>query len=250
MAREGFVDLHNHILPGIDDGPQDWEESIRMAKVAQEEGIIAVAATPHNIGFGREVNQNLVLYLVEELRARLRREGIELEVFPGIEVMVMPEVFLFLEEGKAFTLNGSKYILVELPYTFYPVYSEYVLFKLMERGYRPILAHPERYVYFQNRPELLKPLVESGLLLQVTSGSITGELGGKAREFSRHLLQEGLVHIIATDAHSAKWRKPAMREAVEEAAQIVGWEKALAMASHNPKAILEGKEVREVWGPS
>jgi len=240
---EGFVDLHIHLLPGVDDGPGSWEEAIQMAKLAWDEGIIAVVTTPHNIGFGRELNREMVLSLVEELRGKLLQEGITLQVFPGIEVLLMPEIFRFLEEGKAFTINGSRYILVELPYAFYPVYSEYLLFKLMEQGYRPILAHPERYHYFQSRPELLKPLVKGGVLVQLTSASITGELGGRARETSLFFLKEGMSHIIATDAHSAKWRKPAMREAFEEASRIVGREKALAMAFYNPKAILEDGEI-------
>ncbi len=240
---KGFVDLHIHILPGVDDGAEDWEDAIQMARLAREEGITTVVATPHNSGFGQDLNRNLVLSLVEELKEKLAEEGVELQVFPGIEVMLIPEVFRLLEEGKAFTINGSRYILVELPYTVYPVYSEYVLFKLMERGYRPILAHPERYAYFQSRPELLKPLVKRGVLLQLTSASITGELGGRARETSIFLLREGMAHIVATDAHSSRWRKPSMREAFEELSRIVGREKAEEMTLHAPEAILEDKEV-------
>ncbi len=245
MACEGkgFVDLHIHLLPGVDDGPEDWEEAIRMARIAREEGIATVVATPHDSGFGRSLNRSLVLSLVEELKAKLAQEGIELQVLPGIEVLLVPEIFRFLEEGQAFTLNGSRYILVELPYTVYPVYSEYVLFKLMERGYRPILAHPERYIYFQSRPELLKPLVRKGVLVQLTSGSVTGELGGRARETSLLFLREGMAHILATDAHSSGWRRPAMREAFEEISRLVGREKAEEMAIHVPEAILEDREV-------
>ncbi|MCS7285773.1 MAG: CpsB/CapC family capsule biosynthesis tyrosine phosphatase [Anaerolineae bacterium] len=246
MAHEvkGFVDIHIHILPGIDDGPEDWEEAIQMAKAAQEDGIAAVVATPHNIGFGQELNRNQILLLVEELKGKLLKEGVALQIFPGIEVLLVPEVLLLLEEGKAFTLNGSRYILVELPYAFYPVYSEYALFKLLERGYRPILAHPERYAYFQSRPELLKPLVKMGVLVQLTSSSITGELGGRAKETSRFFLQEGMAHIIATDAHSPRWRKPTMREAFEEVSCVLGQEKAMEMFFFNPKAILEDEEIK------
>ncbi len=245
MVHEGreFVDLHVHILPGVDDGPEDWDDAIQMARLAQEEGITAVVATPHNVGFGQVLNRNLVFSLVEELKGRLAQENVGLRVFPGIEVLLMPEVFRLLEEGKVFTINGSRYILVELPYAFYPVYSEYVLFKLLEQGYKPILAHPERYAYFQARPELLRPIVKMGVLLQLTSGSITGELGSRARETARFFLQEGMAHIIASDAHSARWRKPTMREAFEEASRIVGQSKAEEMVFHTPKAILEDKEI-------
>ncbi|HDN79824.1 MAG: phosphotransferase [Chloroflexi bacterium] len=243
LGQEGFVDIHVHILPGLDDGAASWNEAIQMARQAWREGIRKLVATPHNYGFRAKLTKELVLSLVEELRKRLEEEGLQIELYPGVEVMLMPDIFHFLEAGTAFTLNSSRYILVELPLFSYPVYTEEVLFRLQVKGYKPILAHPERNTVFQERPELLYSLVKRGILVQLTSGSITGELGGIPYHVSHLFLRHRWAHIIASDAHSPMWRPPFIKDAVEEAAKIVGEEKAKAMVTSVPEAILNDEEI-------
>lgn len=238
-----YVDLHVHILPGVDDGVASWGEAIQMAHQLWAQGVRKLAVTPHNIGFQVRLTKEKVLSLMGKLEERLQQENIPLELYPGIEVMLEPDLLHRLEEGTAFTLNSSRYILVELPLFSYPIYAEELLFKLQVRGYKPILAHPERNIVFQERPELLYPLVKRKILVQLTSGSITGEMGGRARYVSRVFLQHRWAHIIASDAHSPLWRPPSIPQAVKEASKIVGEEEARAMASSIPEAILDDQDL-------
>ena len=239
-----YTDLHVHILPGLDDGPADWEESILLARRLWEEDIRTVAATPHDTGLRGRDSRAQVESLLEELRSKLVGEGLALEIVPGVEIMLEPDIIRRLETGAVFPLNSSRYVLVELPFYSYPVYVESVLFKLRVKGYRPILAHPERNSFLQERPELLYPLVKSGVLVQVTAGSITGEMGRMARWAARLFLRQRWVHVIASDAHSATWRPPSLNAAVKEASAIVGQDIALAMVTTVPQAILNDEDIQ------
>jgi len=245
----GYIDIHIHILPGLDDGAANWDEALQMAHQLWAQGVRKVVVTPHDSGFQVDLTREKVLSLMQELEDKLRHEGLSLELYPGIEVMLDPDIFRRLQEERAFTLNSSRYILVELPLFNYPIYTEEVLFKLQVQGYKPILAHPERNAVFQERPELLYPLVERGILVQLTSGSVIGEMGGRVQHVSKLFLRHRWAHIIASDAHSPSWRPPSIPRAVEEAAKIIGKEKALAMVTSIPEAILNDQDI-ELEEPS
>ena len=196
-----MFDLHSHILPGVDDGATSLDVSIAMAKVAAEQGTKVILATPHrkDVTDGSSVQD--IAQLVEDINGELSSQGIGLSVLLGMENHLDLELPDEFASGRALPMNGTRYILVELPFFGRPNYAEDVLFRLQLQGLTPVLAHPERIEAFQRDPDLLVSFVEKGMLSQVTAGSLVGYFGKEVRRFSNVLLGHGLVHLIASDAH-------------------------------------------------
>ncbi|MGI6227395.1 MAG: tyrosine-protein phosphatase [Peptococcales bacterium] len=211
-----MLDIHCHILPGIDDGPATWEQSLEMAYLASEDGIRKIVATPHFIKGSYEPPVQEVLYLTEELNKRIKKENLDLEILPGMEVYLesdLPEMF---RKGEILTLNNAKkYLLVEFPSDSIPSHSERVLYELRLQGIMPILAHADRNQVILQDPQKLFPLVESGLLTQVTTSSLEGHFGSKCQEIANLLLKHKLAHFIATDAHYNPHRMPRMKDVIQ-----------------------------------
>lgn len=237
-----MIDIHSHILPGLDDGAQDLSESIAMARMAQADGVKEIIATPHNASWTR-TRQEEVFSLVKILQAELEAQGIEVRLVPGVEAYLVPNLARELSTGQAFTLDETRYLLVELPLSAYPVYTEQVIFELQVRGIVPILAHPERNVAFQEDVNLLFPLVERGVLTQLTAASLEGVFGPLAQETARIMLEHNLAHFIASDAHGLTNRTPVLSRGVEEAAKVIGLERARTMVEMKPAALLRDEEI-------
>lgn len=234
-----MIEIHSHIIPALDDGPADMEASVAMGRIAASEGTTTFIATSHNaeasaVGFGG-------------MQARLAHvqaawdeagHGIRLEL--GVEILLDYDTLDALKSGRLWTLAGSRYVLVELPYSPWPSYAERALFDLQLAGYTPILAHPERYSAIQNDPNLLFHLAERGTLAQVTAAALLGEQGSNLRKTADTLVRHRLVQFISSDSHSAtsKRRMPLLRDAVAAAALLIGEEAATAMVTANPAAIL------------
>lgn len=240
----GYYDLHAHILPGVDDGPEDMADSVEMARMAAANGTDVLVATPHK----KDVNENhsvdYVRSLVQEFARQLKSNNIPLQLLLGMENHLDPDLPKDTKEGKALSINGSRYILVELPFTSYPHYAQETLFQLQLQGLTPVIVHPERNSEIQKRPSLLQALVEKGALSQVTAGSLLGLFGAEARRSSEMLLRRNLVHIIASDTHHHKGtRNPGLAQGVEAAARIVGSEKARAMVEDTPRAVVNNQPV-------
>jgi protein-tyrosine phosphatase len=209
-----MLDIHCHILPGIDDGPATWDQSLEMAYTASKDGIRKIIATPHFIKGGYEPSVKDVLTLTEELNNRLKKEGLDLEILPGMEVYLELDLPQLLKADEVLTLNNAKkYLLVELPPDNLPHHSERVFFELRLLGIMPILAHAERNQVIAENPHKLFPLVEKGLLTQVTAASLMGYFGSKCRETALLLLRHKLAHFIASDAHYMPGRMPRLKEA-------------------------------------
>lgn len=239
-----MIDIHTHILPGLDDGAQAMDEAIQMARVALGDGINTVVSTPHGLELGKRYPRSDLVSRVEDLSAELARQGVELEVKPGIENYIAPDLVNQLREGWAFTLDGSRYLLVEFPMQHFPPYSEQVLFELQVEGVTTIIAHPERNEPMQRDHTLLRRLVERGMLAQVTAASLLGDFGNRVKRTAETFLRRNLVHIIASDAHAAHGhRAPVLSAAVAVAARLVGEEQALAMVTVRPQAILFGQQL-------
>lgn len=238
-----MIDIHSHILPAFDDGAQTLEDAIAMAQMAHRDGVRCIVATPHNLNWPPDYRKEQVEEGVARLGAELKAKDIPVEILPGVEVYMVPDIFQQMERGRAFTLNGSQYMLVELPLLFYPHYTEEIFFQLQIKGIEPILAHPERNAAIQNDPTILHGLVTRGILGQVTAASLIGVFGSKVRELARNFLEHNLVHIIASDAHTTHHRSPVLSGGVEEAAEIVGHERATAMVTTVPERILSGEQV-------
>jgi protein-tyrosine phosphatase len=246
-----MIDLHCHILPGIDDGARSLEESLSMARTAVKDGLHTIVATPHTLN-GIYLNPaKRVTSLVAALQKILTENHIELRLFAGSEVHLCPQMVKRIKSGEAATINnGRKYILLELPVQTIPKGLKNEIFSLKLSGITPIIAHPERNTIIQHDPDILYELVSMGALSQVTAMSVTGGFGELARQSAEALLSHRLAHIIASDAHSADGRPPVLSYAVEDATEILGsHEEAERMVTEAPAAILSGNAL-EICEPS
>lgn len=197
-----MIDLHSHILPGVDDGPATLAESLDIARAAVEDGIEAVAATPH-VRDDYPTSPEAMEQGVAELREALAAEGIPLSLHTGGEIALDRVERTELER---FALGGGQYVLLEFPYYGWPLGLHDAVFRLGVSGLRAVLAHPERNAEVQAAPERLEPVVASGALVQVTAASLDGRLGGSSQRCALDLIARGLAHLIASDAHA-----PALR---------------------------------------
>lgn len=235
----GAIDVHSHLLPGIDDGAPDWETSLAMARVAVADGIGTVVATPHwpldqNTTAGPRVRE-----LVAEAQERLAAAAIPLRVLPGHELAISWEMDAALAAGEALPLADSHFLLMETPYFGMPPYLRDLLFRLQSRGYRPILAHPERNPEVQQDPKILEELVDAGCLLQVNAGSVLGQFGGRTRRAAMKLLSLGWVQLLASDSHNPAGRPPRLDEAAQVAARTIGSEAAQSLIGAGPFAVVQ-----------
>ncbi len=228
-----MIDLHNHILPGIDDGAADMDEAIAMAQIAVEDGIRTIVATSHVRG-DQAVSPAEIRKHVACFNDELRKRKVALRVLAGAEVYYEMPLDVFAAHG----LAGTCSVLLEFPHSRLPGTAESVVTALRHRGLLPIIAHPERNGTIIERPEMLLPLLQPGVLAQITAASLTGEMGNDVQRCAVHLLRMGAVHLIASDAHSATRRPPRMGDGVKVAARIVGRSKAQDMVQATPQRVL------------
>jgi len=199
------IDLHTHILPGIDDGARDLDDSLAIARDCVADGVTAVAATPH-VRDDYPTTAATIAAATDELRRALAEAGIRLDVHAGGEIAHTRLHRLEPGELQRLALAGGRYLLVEFPYYGWPQRLAEQLEPLRELGLRAILAHPERNADVAAAPELLRPFVEAGVLVQVTASSVTGALGRSSRRAAHSLIRRELAHLIASDAHSPNLR--------------------------------------------
>ena len=244
-----MYDLHSHILPGVDDGARSMDETVAMARVAADNGTLQMLVTPHGVDIDENWSIAHVRKLLSDVTEELRDQGVDLTLLLGMENHLVPGLPQWATEGRALPINGTKYMLVEMPFTHRPTYLEQALFQLQLQGLTPVLAHPERIQTIQESPELLAEFVGRGMLSQVTAGSVVGHFGDDVRRFTEDLLRRGLVHVLASDTHFADGpRSPVLQPGMEAAAEIVGEERARQMVVDTPRAILDGSPV-EVRSP-
>lgn len=241
-----MVDIHAHILPGLDDGAEDMNSALEMAALAVESGVEIIAATPHSAAFGRQKNHwgPELVRAVKEFRAALKKENIPLQVCRGMEIFGSPEVADLLAEGKLIGLNGSRYVLVEFAFTDYAVEATEVLEEIVAIGRRPVVAHPERYLYVQEDPTLLNLWVEMGCLLQVNKGSLLGRHGRQEELLALELVERGFAFAVASDAHSPVMRTPWMSEAARLLSEEFSPEISEWLLRTNPLKLLKNEEIR------
>jgi protein-tyrosine phosphatase len=238
-----FVDIHCHILPGLDDGARDWDESLAMAQLAAEDGTSTIIATPHQLGGYGRTQRDAIRLRVGELKQRLADAGVPLLVLPGADVRVEDQLVEQLLSGNVLTLGDfGRHVLLELPHELY-LPLEPVVERLARHGIVAILSHPERNAGILRRPDVLDPLVDAGCLLQITAGSLCGSFGEPCRRLAESLIASGLAHFVATDGHGAKARRPLMRRAYERVIELVGVEMAATLCCHNPALVAAGQPV-------
>jgi len=217
-----MIDIHCHILPNVDDGPADLGESLRMAKIATNNGILGIIATPHH-GNGRYANDpDRIIREVSAFNEKLRRHDIPLTVYPGQEFYLHDWFEQDLAGGNLLPLAGTKYVLVEWPSHSIPDAMNTFMERLRDKGLRPIIAHPERYASIMRHPNLLGEWIEKGALVQITSHSLLGFFGKKVRNTAIRLCERGWVHFIASDAHHSLRRSFFLKESYHVLSGVIG----------------------------
>jgi protein-tyrosine phosphatase len=234
-----MIDLHCHMLPAIDDGAGDLQVALEMARIAVADGIRVTACTPHIYPGLYENSGPGIRAAVAQLGEALRAAGIELDLVVGADVHLCPSLVDDLRSGHAPTLNGSRYFLFEPPHHVAPPRLENAVFGALSAGYVPVVTHPERLSWIESHYALFEQMVRQGAWMQVTAGSLTGRFGRRPRYWAERMLDEGLVHLLATDSHGATKRPPLLAEARDAAASRVGEAEALRLVEGRPRAILD-----------
>lgn len=236
------IDLHCHLLPGIDDGPGTMDESVAMARAFVAAGTERVAVTPHVSWDHPHVTADAIAAGVEALRGALDDAGVPLDVVPGAEIALSRAGDLDAEALRSLALGDGPWLLVEPPFSPSLAGIEAVIDALLLGGHRLLLAHPERSPSLAKDPERLRPYVDAGMLCQVTAGSLTGEFGRTVQRAARQMVDHGLAHVLASDAHDALRRPPGMAEA---AAALGDPELAAWLTTRVPAAIVAGAPIPE-----
>ena len=246
VQRETFVDIHCHLVPGIDDGAKSWHESLAMARMAVADGIETIVVTPHQLGSYAHNSGEMIRHRTAELQRELDAHHIPLRVLPGADVRIDDGMINGLKNGDVVTLGDhGRHVLLELPHEMYfPL--EPVLDDLAQAGMVGILSHPERNQGLLKQPSLVITLVDYGCLMQVTAGSLTGTFGPNSQNMAEWMLNEGVVHFLSTDAHGPRSRRPLLGRAYQHAAELAGEETAIDLCCRNPAAIAAGGEVEAV----
>lgn len=240
-----MIDIHCHILPGLDDGAQDLEEAVGMARIAHNDGIEKIVATPHLFrdNFTPE-NLSVIREKKEELSRVLKDKGIPVDICTGAEVHISHNLIEEIREHREhLTLNGSSYMFVEFPSDHVFSGVKDLFFELMTMGISPVIAHPERNRIFMQSPALLYDLIEMGGLAQANSGSFFGHYGGRVEAAAFRFLELNLVHFIGSDGHNTRSKGPRLSKAAERAAEVIGEKNARALVLENPKAVLEDNDL-------
>lgn len=244
-----MIDIHCHILPALDDGPETIEEALKMARVAVNDGIRTIVATPHaqsqtrssQCG-GHKTSPGQILNEVERFNRTLREERISLTVLPGSDVPLDCNILDDIKNHKVMTVNNNPgYIMLELPSFGVPRNLPDLIWELKLSGITPIFSHPERNEAIQENIDMLYDFIMQGALSQITAMSLTGEFGKRPQKCAVSLLKRNLAHIIATDAHSVRRRPAILSRALEAAGKIVGISHALEMVTGIPDKIIKGE---------
>lgn len=236
-----FTDIHSHILNGVDDGSESFQITKDMIRIAMEDGIDTMFATPHFIAGVSLHKPALREKAFRFLRDYIEENKLPIRLLPGNEIYLDEQSVNMLKKGQCLPLGSSRYVLLEFSLSDVPINLESILENIQQNGYRPILAHPERCGEFMADPARIEGLLRQGCLIQVNTGSVTGFYGSTVQKASRRLFGSGWVHFIGTDAHTNRSRSPKMMAAYRTVIQWVGDEAAKRIFVDNPRLILEDK---------
>ncbi len=260
-----MIDIHTHILSGLDDGAKTLEESIKMCRISYQDGIKTIVATPHILPGIYKNDRSTILSALQQLNAAIKKLGVRssefgtqnidpitqrpnnsidaLKILPGADVHFSSDIFQRYEKGEVVTVNDQgRYLMVEFDFQSIPYRSEEVLFQLIMHGMVPIITHPERNLEIIRNPKRYYEMIKMGCLGQVTAMSLTGEFGSQEKRTAERLLAHRLIHFIASDAHSTDGRPPILSAGVRAAEKIVGKEEARKMVTEYPGAMIEGRK--------
>lgn len=235
----GYIDVHSHVLPGLDDGSRSMEQSLEMLRIAHSEGIEIMIVTPHNMPGKGQPPREKVLERMQKLQEEARKEGIPIRLVMGTEYFYREEVPELLEEDKGISMNDSDYVLVEFDPMVEVRYFCNALDKIMGTGYYPIVAHVERYAKVMAKTAVLKDLKEVGILFQVNAASVVGDNGWSVKRDVKKLLKQRLVDFVGTDAHSDGRRAPRMEKCAAYLAKKYGGDYAWELLRTNAENYFE-----------
>ena len=240
-----MIDVHSHIIFGVDDGAKEIEQSIAMIQEAKEVGFDTIIVTPHYMEEYYECDKNVIAEKRKQIQEKM---PIDVQILQGNEIYITNRINELLEE-KATTLNESRYVLFELPINAEPLNITEVVYQILEQNRVPILAHPERYPYIQKNPNKLIPLIEDGVLMQCNYGSILGIYGKEPKETMKKLLEHQMVHLLGSDTHRPNTIYPRIPQAIEEVDAIIGEEQRKIFTTVYPKAVIENTVIEDMETP-
>lgn len=234
-----MIDLHCHLLPGIDDGPPTIEGSLALARAASAAGTRTIVATPH-VNSRYPNDRATIARLVQELGVRFAAEGVAIDVLPGAEIALTSAAEMASAQLAELGLGGSSWLLIEPPFTPAASGIDSMVVDILGQGHRVVLAHPERCPAFQRDPGVLESLIRAGVITSITAGSLTGRFGKEVRRFTLQLVRDGLVHNVASDAHEHLNRGPGIAEELARAGlePLAEW-----LTCEVPAAILADGEI-------
>jgi protein-tyrosine phosphatase len=237
-----MIDLHCHILPGLDDGAADISVSLKMARAFWADGVTVVACTPHILPGLYSNSGPRILDAITHFQRRLDGEQIPLQLVAGADIHLAPGMIPDLRSGYLPTINGSRYLLIEAPHDALPPDLENTLSDLQSAGYVPILTHPERLSWIAGHYDVIERLAQDGVWMQITAGSLAGAFGSRAKYWAERMLEQALVHVMASDAHDDCWRPPDLLRGWELAARRVGGAEADNLVLSRPRGVLSNAE--------
>ena len=237
-----MVDLHCHILPGVDDGARSIEESLNMLRKQADGGVELVVATPHLLRGSYDTDIAECQELTSELQQAADRSGIGIQIKFGVEYYLAPQILDDIDRLADFTIdNNGRYILVEFPMHTIPTSTEDIFFNMKTKGITPVLAHPERNARICHNPSILLDLVTKGCLTQINVGSLLGHFGRAIRKAARDIITHNLAHVVASDMHSVD--SPSLDQGVPEVEKLLGKKKAARLFVENPHKIIDAETI-------
>ena len=243
-----MIDLHCHILPGIDDGPKTLKESLEMARIFEQAGYSHVVATPHAVpGTTWMPKPGEIRDLLAELKHAIAKEGIKLKVLPGMEVALDPQISALIANSRVQTLAGTSYVLIEPPFQRLPLGWEHAIFDVLSKGFSVLLAHPERCTQLSAKPQLCDELIESGVYFQVNWDSFLGHHGRTTQKMAIYLAAKGFIHCLATDSHDSKSRNAMqVQRAAETIEELMGPRNLQLISRENPIRVLRNEALESM----
>ena len=238
-----MIDIHNHILPGVDDGAESMEDSLAMARMSFDDGITDIVATPHRNSWTYDAPLADAQRRLAEVQERCRDSGCDINLHLGGEAFIAPDLADQIKRGLALTINGSRYLLVEWGIDQFPAYADQAIFDLRLQGIIPIIAHAERYRAVQRHVDSLASLVQRGAIIQVTASSLTGEAGPNSRRCAEQIILSNLGHVLATDSHSIQHRLPILSAARARAEELIGPARARSLVLDVPRRIIDDQPI-------
>jgi protein-tyrosine phosphatase len=237
-----MIDIHTHILPGVDDGAKDFAEVKKIAKSCLKQRVNCLVATPHYMEGKYEINPSELKSKYKNLESRLHQAGINLKILIGNEVYLREGIINKIKENRVLSLNHSRYMLVEFPIYKLDMKTESRLYQIKEIGYQPIIAHPERYKFVQRDPNLVSQWNKEGIAVQINGASLLGDFGQEEKETADFLLENNLVQLIASDLHSYNLKGQSLQQALLYLSSKVS-KQQIARLVRNAKAVILNQEL-------